>query len=150
MIPAEPSAILAYKHATTDKGGSDLVLRIRPLEGLYGICRLDPTEPVPAWASRGEFSSISRSTAELSIVCVQRAIPDTVRCDRDWRVLEVEGPLDFALVGILADLSSALARADISLFAVSTFDTDYLAVHEADFAASVRALREAGHTVQGD
>jgi hypothetical protein len=124
-------------------------LRIKSLEGLYGICRLDSTEPVPAWASRGEFSSVSRSTAELSVVCVQRAIPDNVRCDRDWRVLQVEGPLDFALVGILADLSSILACAGISLFAVSTFDTDYLLVHEVDFTAAVRALREAGHAVDG-
>ena len=127
-----------------------MMLRIRALEGLYGICRLEPTAPVPPWASGGEFSSISRTAEELSVVCPQRLVPESARSNPDWRVLKVEGPLDFSLVGILSSLSTTLAQARISLFAVSTFDTDYLLVHEADFEAAVRALHDAGHAVAVD
>ena len=125
-------------------------LKIRALEGLYGICRLDPTVPVPPWAPGGEFVSVTRTSEELSVVCPQRSIPESARFNPDWRVLKVEGPLDFSLVGILSTLSSTLAQAKISLFAVSTFDTDYILVHEADFRSAVRALRDAGHQVAGD
>jgi len=125
-------------------------VRIRALQYLYGICRFGPNDPAPSWVTGGEFVSVTRTSEELSVVCPQRAIPESVPSNPDWRVLQVEGPLDFSLVGILAGLSATLAQANISLFAVSTFDTDYLLVHEADFKTAVKALRGAGHEVAGD
>ena len=80
----------------------------------------------------------------------EEAVPPEVRCERGWRCLRVEGPLDFSEIGVLASLSSVLATTGVSLFAISTFDTDYLLVGEADLERSVTALREAGHRLAED
>jgi uncharacterized protein len=114
----------------------------------FAVCRLSAEEPVPVWAWAGPFCSITRSAEELSIVCVQEAVPDTVTAERDWRALKALGPLDFALVGILARLTAPLAAAGISLFAISTYDTDYLLVKEERLAEAVAVLRQAGFRVE--
>ncbi len=111
------------------------------------MCRMDRDGGVPAWAMRGDFSSITRTDDELSIVCPESAVPVGVRAERGWRALRVAGVLDFSLVGVLASLAVPLAGAGINLFAVSTFDTDYLLVREPDLARAVAALRGAGHEV---
>lgn len=117
------------------------------------VCKLPPGSPVPAWANEGDFCSITRTAEELSIVCAESRVPpadEAVRGWRSqpgWRALKVQGPLDFSLVGILAQLSGVLAQANISLFAISTFDTDYLLVRENDLSAAVNALRAAGHSI---
>jgi hypothetical protein len=84
---------------------------------------------------------------ELSVVCQEELVPANIRAENGWRGLKVEGPLDFALTGILAGLASALAQAGVSLFAISTFDTDYILVKEKDLAKAIRALEQAGHRV---
>ena len=94
------------------------------------------------------FCSVTRTHDELSIICAQDAVPSDVRAERDRRLLGVDGPLDFSLVGILAQLSTTLADAGISIVAVSTFDTDYLLVREQDVARAVDALTAAGCVVQ--
>ncbi|SPE28283.1 conserved hypothetical protein [Candidatus Sulfopaludibacter sp. SbA3] len=109
------------------------------------ICRLAGGEPVP-WACGG-FYSVTRAARELSIVCVEAGVPAGVRCDRPWRLLEVEGPLDFGLTGVLASLAAPLAEAGVSIFAISTFDTDYLLVKEESLQKAVEALQAAGHKV---
>lgn len=122
-------------------------LRLTVVDVALAVCRLDPTDPVPAWATEGPFVSVTRTPGELSVVCRDDAVPDGVRAERGWRALRVDGVLDFSLVGVLARLATPLANAGVSVFAVSTFDTDYLLVKEADLAAAVEALREAGHVV---
>jgi hypothetical protein len=122
-------------------------LRLSAFPAILSVCRLESGSPVPAWALQGEFSSLTCTKDEISIVCAQDIIPPGVQVERGWRVFKVEGPLDFALIGILANLSSTLAQAGISIFAISTYDTDYILVREADFSKAVRALREAGHSV---
>lgn len=117
------------------------------MNGSYAICRLDAADPIPAWATNGRFFSITRTSAELSIVCEANAAPTGVPCERGWRVLVVHGPLDFALTGIVANLSAVLAAASISVFIVSTYDTDYLLVRENDLDRAVVAFREAGHQI---
>ncbi|HVZ65305.1 MAG TPA: ACT domain-containing protein [Lacunisphaera sp.] len=113
------------------------------------ICRLDADSRVPAWATTaGCFLSITRTTDELSIVCVDTVVPSGVRHEPGWRAFKLEGPLDLALTGILASLLEPLARAQISIFAVSTFDTDYILVKASQTEAAVQALRAAGHKVQ--
>ncbi|GHO85011.1 ACT domain-containing protein [Dictyobacter formicarum] len=110
------------------------------------VCRLAPEEAIPAWAVRRTgFFSITSTEDELSLVCVADSVPEEVRCERNWRAIKVVGPLDFALVGILASLSSTLAQAQVSIFAVSTFDTDYILVKEPQLAQAVDALEQAGH-----
>ena len=131
------------------KGGNMAVLTLNPLDGLFAVCRLAADTPLPAWSAvaGSDFISITRTTEELSISCRQEIVPDDVRCERGWRCLRVAGALDFALVGILASLLVPLADAGIAVFAVSTFDTDYLLVKEGRCDDAIAVMRRAGHSV---
>lgn len=117
------------------------------LDPILAVCRLEPGAAVPDWALRGAFTSITRTAEELSIVCEADAVPGDVRRETGFRALKVAGPLDFSLSGILAALAVPLADAGVSVFALSTFDTDYLLVREAQLETALRALRAAGHRI---
>lgn len=121
------------------------VLSILP-ESL-AICRLDPQTSCPEWANAGSLSSITRTTEELSILCPQEHVPEGVMADRDWRALKIQGPLDFAMVGVLSELAGLLAAAKVSIFAISTFETDYILVKADKLRRAIEALRIAGHHV---
>lgn len=123
------------------------MLTLETLRGRYAVCRLHPGAALPDWAT-GPFVSITRTPDELSVVCPEEAIPPDVRADRDWRCLRVTGTLDFAMVGVLAALVGPLAAAGISVFVVSTFDTDYMMVKDQDLTRALDVLRNAGHTVR--
>ncbi|NKF08565.1 ACT domain-containing protein [Clostridium gasigenes] len=105
-------------------------LNMKLLKEKYGVCRLDKKEPIPNWGIDGEFYSITKTEDELSIVCLEDNIPEKIQCEKEWRVLKIEGPLDFSLVGILAAISNLMAKNSISIFAISTYDTDYILVKE--------------------
>ena len=122
-------------------------MRLRTLPDLYAIVRLDPDAPVPAWVGDSPFWSVTRSDSELSIVCAEDDLPDDARAERGWSALELLGPLDFTLTGVVASLVSPLADAKVPIFVISTFETDYLLVREMDAGRAVAALREAGHAV---
>lgn len=122
-----------------------LILTLVPVR--LAVCRLAAGEPIPAWAVLGSFFSITRTADELSIVCPERLAPVDVQAERGWRALKVAGPLDFALTGILSGLSGALAKAGISLFAISTYDTDFVLVRAADLDGAITALEVAGYRV---
>jgi hypothetical protein len=122
-------------------------LNLAWLQGAFAVCRLTADAPLPTWATAGEFLSITRTAGELSIVCPEEAVPQGVQCERGWRCLRVAGPLEFSLVGVLASLAVPLAEAGISIFVVSTFDTDYLLVKEEKQQQAAEVLRQAGHTV---
>ncbi len=125
-------------------------LSLTLLPDVYAICRLDATSAIPAWAlGAAGLVSITRTGDELSVVCAEASVPNDVQSSRGWRCLRVAGPLDFALVGVLASLAVPLAAAGVSVFAVSTYDTDYLLIRELDVAAALHALHGAGHIVQG-
>ncbi len=87
---------------------------------------------------------MTRTADELSIVCRQERVPAGIDCERDWRILKIEGQLDFALVGILSAISTILANREVSIFAISTFNTDYVLVKAGDLNRAVQALAEAG------
>lgn len=123
-----------------------LVLSLLP--DTFAVCRLDADAALPPWATTGSFFSITCTAEELSIVCLQSQVPDGVRCERDWRCVELAGPIPFSTVGVLASLVQPLAEAGISVFAVSTFDTDYLLVKAADLARAIDAWLRCGHTVR--
>jgi hypothetical protein len=110
------------------------------------VCRLDPNAPIPGWAT-GTFVSITRTVDELSIVCDQQKVPQDVRAERDWRCFRVAGLLEFSMVGVIASLTGILAAANISVFVVSSFDTDFVMVREADVEKAMNVLRQAGHEV---
>lgn len=104
-----------------------LTLSILPEK--LGICYLDKNTPLPDWATEdSNFSSISKTKDELSIICPQDKIPGGVLAEKNWRAFKVEGPLGFSLPGIVASLSTPLAKAKISILYVSTYETDYLLV----------------------
>jgi len=117
------------------------------LDELYAIARLDPDAALPDWARSGHFWSITRSDKELSLVCREEDVPGDTSAERGWCALEVAGPLDFSLTGIVSSLVAPLAEAEIPLFVVSTFETDYVLVREPDLHRSVEALSSAGHSV---
>src|SRR3989442_1500343 len=107
-------------------------LTILVLPNLFAICRLARDASIPAWATAADFFSITRTADEHSIVCRQDAVPEGILCERGWRCLRVAGTIPFSVVGVLASLTAPLAEAGISVFAVSTYDTDYLLVKEPD------------------
>lgn len=112
------------------------------------ICRLDPGADIPDWAWTGTLCSVTRTVDEISIVCDDEKIPNSAGADRGWRVLKVDGPMDLGTVGVLAAITGTLAQAGISLFAISTFETDYLLVKEGSAAKAEEVLRREGHEVE--
>jgi hypothetical protein len=122
--------------------------RLETLPERLAVCRLDPGSPVPPWAWSGPFQTVTRTADELSIVCAEAAVPAAVRRDAGWRALRIAGTLPFDIPGVMAGLATAIAASGISLFAISTFDTDYILVKEPDLDGAVAALRAAGHEVR--
>jgi hypothetical protein len=118
------------------------------LPNTFAVCKLSHDAPIPSWATAASFFAITRTADELSVVCLEDVVPEGLPYEGGWRSLRVAGTVPFSAVGILASLTAPLAEAGISIFAVSTFDTDYLLVKEKDLAAAVRALRRQGHSVQ--
>jgi hypothetical protein len=114
---------------------------------LYAVCRLGAAERIPAWAFAGGFCSVTRTGDEFSILCSQEVVPEGVEAVKGLKSFKVEGKLPFTLVGVLSSLTSTLAQAGISIFAVSTYDTDYLFIKSTDMEKAVAALRKAGHDV---
>ena len=112
------------------------------LSGNYVICRLNPAEPVPEWPG-GELLSVTRTPDELTIICREDNVPDEVQSEPGWRCLRVAGKLDFSLVGVIAKITTVLADAGVSVFVISTFDTDYFLVREMDLERALQALAEA-------
>jgi hypothetical protein len=119
------------------------------LPGAYAICRWSADATLPDWAYQGGFVSVTRTPAELSAVCAFDAVPPGTVCEGPRRILAVRGPLDFALTGVMASLASPLAGAGVSIFVVSTYDTDYVLVRADNLDRAVEALRGAGHRVFG-
>lgn len=116
-------------------------MRVLPIE--VAVCRLDPAahaEGVPPWGRDSAFVAVTRTAGELSVVCECRCVPDGVRAERCWSVLEVEGPIPFEQTGVLASILQPLAEAKISVFAISTYDTDYVLVRTERLGDAVRAL----------
>lgn len=120
------------------------LLNLALLPHIYAIHRLPPDSPLPGGLLDCPFFSITRTTDELSLVCPQQLAVHSRKVEADWRIIQVIGPLDFSLTGILAQLSDALARAEISLFAISTFDTDYVLVKKDCIDDACKALTAAG------
>ncbi len=113
----------------------------------FAISRLAADSPIPDWATQGPFFSVTRTGDELSIVTELSRVPVDVQSQSGWRVLKVHGPFILSEVGVLVALATPLAEAKISLFAVSTFDTDYLLVASETLPAAIAALERAGHTI---
>ncbi|MBU3174868.1 ACT domain-containing protein [Clostridium estertheticum] len=119
---------------------SEKILTMKLLNEKFAVCRLNKNESMPEWVKNSSFYSITKTSDELSIVCSQDSIPSNIKCEKDWRILKVEGPLDFSLIGIISSISTILALKRISIFAVSTYDTDYILVKNKDIDNTILAL----------
>ena len=117
-------------------------MKFEMLKKRFAVCAL--TEPV---LPDGEFVSLTLSGGEVSLVCEEEKAPRRCKAESGWRALKIMGPLDFSLVGILADISSVLAQAKVSIFAVSTYETDYVLIKEDSLERGLQALEAMGHTI---
>ena len=130
----------------TDPAAHVLVMHDEPLV----VVRLGVGADIPDWASSGTLFSVTATATETSLVCGARGVPRKVRQQGPFTAFAVEGPLDFALTGVLAGLLVPLAEAQVPVFALSTFDTDWLLVPADRAAAAAEAWRRAGHGVRGE
>ena len=120
-------------------------LKFRQIAGVFTVCRLAPNAPIPALPDTAFFLSITRTDDELSIVCAADHAPENAKCESPWTCFKLEGPFPFNLTGVLASFLDPLASAGIPIFAVSTFDTDYVLVKEESTSVALKALQDAGH-----
>ena len=123
-------------------------INIKLLKEKYAVCQLGATEEIPEWSNKGEFISVTRTRDELSIVCLEKDVPKEIKKELNWNILKIEGQLDFSLVGILAAISSILAKKAISIFVISTFNTDYILVKEKDTENALNVLIEEGYVIK--
>lgn len=123
-------------------------LNMRTLPGQYAVHRFPAGATIPELPLSGDFLSITSTPEELSIVCPVSTPLRAQKTEVGWNCLQVEGPLDFGLTGILAELAGILARAEIAIFAISTYDTDYILVKKENLDRAREALRDAGHEVR--
>jgi uncharacterized protein len=130
-------------------------LKYRVLIERLAVCRFASNAPIPAWALEGGFFCVVRTRDELSIVCGEDAcredrMPDGVLAERGWVALKLEGPFPFSMTGVLASFLQPLAEARIPIFAISTFDTDYVLIKRENLEQAVVALGAAGHKKVGE
>ena len=115
------------------------------LEGTFIIHKLAQSTNLPEGLTECEFYSLSNSREELSLVCPEQILIQSENSSPNWKCLKVAGPLDLKLTGILAGLSDTLEKAKISIFAISTFETDYLLIQEQVLETAKTALESAGY-----
>lgn len=120
-------------------------LRFAVLPGLYAVVRLAPDAEIPAGTLGPPFSSVTRTPTELSVVCPEEAVPEGARIERGWALIGLLGPFPFEMVGVLSSVLAPLAAAGVSIFALSTFDTDHVLVKRERLETAIAALVAAGH-----
>ena len=121
-------------------------MKLSILPDVFAVCRLPATQDIPQWALQNKtLLSITYTADELSLVCSQVVVPCGVQYEGSWKAIKVQGPLDFSLTGILVALAAPLAAARISIFALSTFDTDYLLLREEHVERAKHILHQNGH-----
>jgi hypothetical protein len=113
----------------------------------FVICRFPSDAPLPVWWETLPFCSISRTDDELSIICVEQTVPEDVACSRGWMAFKVRGPFAIDAIGVLAALTRPLADSNISIMAVSTYDTDYILVKRESLDGAIAAFEAAGHAI---
>jgi hypothetical protein len=122
-------------------------LTLTLLPDALAICRFDGAAQLPKWATAASWWSVTRTPDELSVVCAEARVPEGVVASRGWRALRFAGPLPLDQTGILASVTTPLAAARVSVFAIATYDTDYVLIPAAQCATAIDALERAGHSV---
>lgn len=118
------------------------------LKQKYSIYKFKQGSVLPEWVYSSEFCSVTRTNEEISVVTVQTDnLSDWVAFSKDWRIFKIEGPLDFSLIGVIADISAILKEAKVSVFIISTYDTDYILIKDTDLNASIASLQKQGYNI---
>ena len=126
-------------------GHDKLTLSLLP--GEYAVCKLEPGSDIPEWATHNAFWSVTKTQDEMSIVCPQDQVPEDVKVEPGWRILEVKGPLDFSMTGVLNGLTKPLTDSQTSVFVLSTYLTDYLLIRSKDIKTAIEVLQTQGHKI---
>lgn len=117
------------------------------MQGDYAVCQLPVGSDIPQWVD-GEFVSITQTGKELSIICRDNKIPLGVKAERSWALLKIDAVLDFSMVGIIAGISEVLSAAKISIFVMSTYDTDYIMIKRTSLPYAINSLESAGYRIK--
>lgn len=120
-------------------------MRFKTHSGRFALCQLPAGSGIPDWAFTGGFHSVTVTSEEVSIICDQQAVPKGVKTQRDYVLLEIEGPFDFNAIGILQAFLAPLAQARIPIFAISTYNTDFVLVQEEFEQRALESLKKAGY-----
>jgi uncharacterized protein len=109
----------------------------------YSIYKFNNDCVLPGWIYLSDFYSITKTRDEISVVALQTDLmSEVIACDQNWRVLKIAEPLDLSLIGVIAEISKILKEKNISIFAISTYDTDYILVKQKDLKGGLKALRD--------
>ena len=122
-------------------------LQLSLLDRKYGICVFKNNTPIPEWVATASFCSITRTQKELTIVCPQNTIDSDCEYDADWRCFRIDGSFDLNQIGVISSLAAPLAQAGISIFVVSSYDTDYILIKDQKVEQAVAVLSDNGHFV---
>jgi hypothetical protein len=122
-------------------------MKLKLYDNLYQVAKLTPDSEIPANALQGDFYSVTRTDEELSVVCGQSIDFPCESREPDWRMIKIIGVLDFSLIGILSKISTVLADSKVSIFAVSTYNTDYILEKNQDVDTAIKSLKENGYEI---
>ncbi len=121
-------------------------MKLEILIGSFSVHRFCSEERIPAHVLNSSFYSITKTDEELSIVCPSSIHVSADHSEADWSCIKIVGPLDFSLTGIIAKISTLLAQVEISIFTISTYDTDYILVKTDRLGIATKVLTQSGYT----
>lgn len=120
-------------------------MEIKRFEYDFSVCKVADYSKVNL---ESKFCFIGKTDEEKSLVCLTKDVPDNaVECDGGWKAFRIQGILDFSLIGILSEISGLLAENKIGIFAVSTYNTDYILTKHENFEKAIHVLKNAGYTI---
>ena len=114
---------------------------------VYAICSFPTDATFPDWPDHASIFSITKTPKEITIVCEEHQVPGACKTSENWKCIKVEGSFDLDAVGVLASIAEPLAQNKISLYAISTYDTDYILIHAKNIDKAVSCLKTFGHTI---
>ena len=124
------------------------MIKLKVLKDIYAVCKFNSSSEIPSVIYSSDFYSITKAPDELSVICKQsRLINDTQGINKDWRIIKVIGPLDFSLIGIIAEISRILYKNKISIFSISTYETDYILVKNLNLKRALDSLESNGYEI---
>jgi hypothetical protein len=128
-----------------------MIHNLKVLQKKYSILKFQTDSALPDWIYLSDFYSITKTNEELSVITEQPdPANDKITGSKDWRVLKIIGPLDFSMIGVIADISNILKDARVPIFTISTYNTDYILVKQKDLDVTIRALRNKNYNITID